>query len=320
MDISSFGPPAPGSTHPGDLYVDLQSRTLWLGVDAAVDPTESVLISDIAGLLGTIDQAEADANQYTRNALDGLLPSPRNVAYSKVNHTHTADQITDFTGAVTDIASNIPGLQFVRGMIMMWSGTLPEIGTGPLAGWALCDGSNGTPNLRDRFIIGAGNKLPGATNPNGNFNVGDGGSHTHVVNGFALTVAHMPSHKHGDRTGYVSNDHQHYVSGNTGTESADHVHSGILRPTTTKVPAGGATTAFGGVSGNSNGRSAAHFHGFSAWSGGASDNHYHAIAPEGGNTAHAHTLQSGGVHTHNVTSAQLRDSLPYYALAFIMKL
>jgi len=37
-----------------------------------------------------------------------------------------------------------------RGTIVMWSGpTIPE-------GWALCDGTNGTPDLRDRFILGAG--------------------------------------------------------------------------------------------------------------------------------------------------------------------
>lgn len=40
---------------------------------------------------------------------------------------------------------------FVAGMIMMWSGTIATIPTG----WVLCNGSNGTPDLRDRFIIGA---------------------------------------------------------------------------------------------------------------------------------------------------------------------
>jgi hypothetical protein len=36
-------------------------------------------------------------------------------------------------------------------MIMMWSGTIATIPTG----WVLCDGANSTPDLRDRFIIGA---------------------------------------------------------------------------------------------------------------------------------------------------------------------
>ena len=36
---------------------------------------------------------------------------------------------------------------FVTGMIMMYTGS-----TAP-SGWALCDGQNGTPDLRDRFIV-----------------------------------------------------------------------------------------------------------------------------------------------------------------------
>ena len=39
-----------------------------------------------------------------------------------------------------------------RGLIFMWSGTAADIPTNA----ALCDGTNGTPDLRDRFIIGAG--------------------------------------------------------------------------------------------------------------------------------------------------------------------
>jgi len=37
------------------------------------------------------------------------------------------------------------------GVIVMWYGTIATIP----AGWALCNGSNGTPDLRDQFIIGA---------------------------------------------------------------------------------------------------------------------------------------------------------------------
>ena len=44
--------------------------------------------------------------------------------------------------------------------IIMWSGTAADIPTG----WALCDGTGGTPDLTDRFILGAGKAYqPGAT-------------------------------------------------------------------------------------------------------------------------------------------------------------
>lgn len=41
---------------------------------------------------------------------------------------------------------------FSTGMILLWSGSIATIPSG----WALCDGTNGTPNLRDRFVVGAG--------------------------------------------------------------------------------------------------------------------------------------------------------------------
>lgn len=43
------------------------------------------------------------------------------------------------------------GNAFVAGMIMMWSGTIATIPSG----WLLCDGTNSTPDLRNRFIVGA---------------------------------------------------------------------------------------------------------------------------------------------------------------------
>ena len=43
------------------------------------------------------------------------------------------------------------GNAFVAGMIMMWSGTIATIPSG----WLLCNGASGTPDLRNRFIIGA---------------------------------------------------------------------------------------------------------------------------------------------------------------------
>ena len=44
--------------------------------------------------------------------------------------------------------------KFKKGMIISWNGKLNEIPKD----WALCDGTNGTPDLRDKFIIGGGKK------------------------------------------------------------------------------------------------------------------------------------------------------------------
>lgn len=39
-----------------------------------------------------------------------------------------------------------------RGMINLWYGSVATIPPG----WIICDGNNGTPNLKNRFIVGAG--------------------------------------------------------------------------------------------------------------------------------------------------------------------
>lgn len=59
----------------------------------------------------------------------------------------TYDNIYGIIGVQTAVGTTIPA-----GMISLWYGS---IGSVP-AGWYLCDGSNGTPDLRDRFIVGAG--------------------------------------------------------------------------------------------------------------------------------------------------------------------
>lgn len=66
------------------------------------------------------------------------------------------------------------------GMILPW---YPPSANAPVPeGWALCDGTNGTPNLCDRFVVGAGEAYaPGAT----------GGAAS-----VALTISHLPDHLH----------------------------------------------------------------------------------------------------------------------------
>jgi len=68
------------------------------------------------------------------------------------------------------------------GVIMMWSGSIASVPSG----WALCNGANGTPDLRDRFIVGAGNTY-GVSSV--------GGSET-----VTLSVNQMPSHNHQDNS------------------------------------------------------------------------------------------------------------------------
>lgn len=48
----------------------------------------------------------------------------------------------------------------MTGLIVLWSGAIVDIPNG----WALCDGDNGTPDLRNQFVVGAGDTYnPGAS-------------------------------------------------------------------------------------------------------------------------------------------------------------
>lgn len=64
------------------------------------------------------------------------------------------------------------------GSVIMWAGTLETIPTG----WHLCDGEDGTFDLRGMFILGAG----------GTYNLGDEGGSEEVM----LTVPQLPAHSH----------------------------------------------------------------------------------------------------------------------------
>lgn len=83
-----------------------------------------------------------------------------------------------------------------RGIITMWSGAVNAVPSG----WHLCDGTNGTPDLRDRFIVAAGNSyssghIGGSPTYTPTITVND--SDTGVQVGYhTLTEAEIPSHSH----------------------------------------------------------------------------------------------------------------------------
>lgn len=60
----------------------------------------------------------------------------------------------------------------MKGIIVLWDGALVDIP----AGWQLCDGTNGTPDLRNRFVVGAGDTY--AVDDNGGAT-----THTHTFTG-----------------------------------------------------------------------------------------------------------------------------------------
>jgi microcystin-dependent protein len=124
---------------------------------------------------------------------------------------------------LADEKGNIKTLLFPAGIIVLWSGSLASVPDG----WGLCDGTNGTPDLRGRFVVG--------TNPNANVNSLLSVYETGATGGaevVTLTVDQMPSHSHS-----VSGNAARFQEGGSKGPGTDRWYDG--QPVTT-----------GGVGGN----------------------------------------------------------------------
>ena len=167
--------------------------------------TQSVNISNgifSVVLSPNIDWREKD--YYIELEVNSKVLSPREkltaVPYSLHSATSESGSVTATgeysitVGSDKKLIVNSSGVKEVKGTaeyymvpkggIIIWSGAANAIPDG----WVLCDGTNGTPDLRGRFVLG----YDGTT-----YNAGDsGGEAMHT-----LTIAEMPSHNHVYYTG-----------------------------------------------------------------------------------------------------------------------
>ncbi len=96
-----------------------------------------------------------------------------------------------------------------KGAILMWSGNLHKLPTG----WFLCDGSKGTPDLRNRFVVGYNRERPEYKTIKAT-----GGQSSHE-----LTQREMGSHIHELEEGKsAAGEHKHqWMKADTTTASAN---------------------------------------------------------------------------------------------------
>jgi hypothetical protein len=153
------------------------------GINNAIRALMSHLKAWQGGTSGdTLSIASGGTGQVTAStAINALLPTQT----SNSGKYLTTDGSAASWGAV---------VTFSAGMILMWSGTIATIPSG----WYLCNGSNGTPDLRNKFIIGAFSDTSGvAYSTITGSNTQTGGTKD------AITVSHThtatvtdPSHRH----------------------------------------------------------------------------------------------------------------------------
>jgi microcystin-dependent protein len=139
------------------------------------------------------------------------------------------------TAAQLNAAAVAPG--FPSGGIIIWSGSAAAIP----AGWLLCDGTNSTPNLRDRFVVGAGSTYAvGATGGAATVTLTTGNlpAHTHTVNINTGAMSANASHTHtvpsnvdnlgvntGNGTAGITGGDLQIVNSTTSASNIDHVHN-----------------------------------------------------------------------------------------------
>ena len=105
------------------------------------------------------------------------------------------------------------------GLITLWSGAANAIP----AGWALCNGQNNTPNLLDRFVVGAGSGYAVAA-------TGGATSHQHGADfwtdNHTLAEWQMPNHHHTMPQGNGTHRMQGEVNGETGYGQGTYTNMG----------------------------------------------------------------------------------------------
>lgn len=197
------------------------------------------------------------------------------------------------------------------GVIVLWHGSVASVP----AGWNLCDGTNGTPNLVGNFIVGAG--------ASGTTVAQFGGQNLQTI-----TTSTVGNHSHTGATA-VAGSHSH--TGTTNTIGA-HSHNGNTTPyalTINDMPTHSHGLGSQGIIGSAGGNFLPAGGGFGAV----------VFQAEGGGAAHSHAIPSDGTHTHSVTTDTVAshshsitsdgshshtvsiDVRPvYFALAYIMKL
>jgi len=141
--------------------------------------------------------ATAAASAATAAAAKDTAVAAKDIAVAAAASVPAVDTSTDLDGASASNAK-VPSQLAVKtyvdtrlpsGVIVMWSGTIATIPTG----WYLCNGANSTPDLRDRFIVGATSDDSGVakTNVTGSLTQsGDGQipAHTHSYTTKASTI------------------------------------------------------------------------------------------------------------------------------------
>jgi len=188
--------------------------------------------------------AKTDGNFIVGNGSTWVAESG-NTALASLGVTATATELNTLDGITASTAElnildgltattsnlNTASTHYVpSGGIILWSGSVASIPSG----WFLCDGNNSTPDLRDRFVVGAGSS----------YAVGATGGASSVT----LSTSQIPSHTHtfSGTTSHVG-DHTHSIPDGSGVDGASALEAGLVTGTVQSGAAGAHSHTFSGT-------------------------------------------------------------------------
>ena len=139
------------------------------------------------------------------------------------------------------------GSGFPSGGIIMWSGTIATIPSG----WLLCNGSSGTPDLRNRFVIGAFSDdsgtakttVTGSATQTGGSKDASLPSHTHTATSTVTDPGHFHSYGEGQRTQVGEDNGEAYDAQSSAAFNTNTKTTGVTVATSNSTEGVSATNA-----------------------------------------------------------------------------
>ena len=249
-----------GTTTPQTTYTSISGvvaneNPIILNSEGRVSGTNEVWL-DIAVAYKLILKTSADVQLWSADDLSGMagLGSALPVASGGTGvSSNTAYAVlcggTTATNPIQSIASvgttgqvltsngagALPTMQasFLSGMIILWSGSVASIPTG----WLLCNGSSSTPDLRNRFVVGAGSTYAvDATGGSANATLP---SHTHT----ATSTVTDPSHSHLFQVSGSGSGNPSSTNAGSSTAATNTAVTGITVATSISTEGSSATNA-----------------------------------------------------------------------------
>ncbi len=156
---------------------------------------KSTIKATLPGLTGAVTSTHTELNTldgYTGNTAD------LNILSGAAAAGVTGTELGYLDGVTSALQTQITSSLFPAGGIILWSGSTASIPSG----WVLCNGSNSTPDLRDRFVVGAGSSY--AVNATGG------------ASSVTLATSQIPAHNHSasssSSTTINDSGHSHSIS------------------------------------------------------------------------------------------------------------